>query len=417
MKSKNRNNLHVVKEERDQTDEIIDKIMEELRDEDGSMEELEDKIARHKRRFWFKSGMITLLVLAVVIGTYILLTSQTYSEARVLNKYGDTTLENGNYVEFADGVLKYSRDGIVFLDQKGRERWNQSCQMKHPSAVVVGKTAAVVDIGGNDILVFEASGLKGEIHTTLPIQKISISEQGIVAAILKDNVSPQVVCYDAAGNILVEHKASTAGTGYPVDVSLSPNGEILLVSYLYTYENSVDTKISYYNFGTVGQDKTDHQVTEAKYEDQIMPMTFFAGSDTSIIVGDKQMVIYKGGQIPELHETVEIGKEIKSVFYEEKNIGFILKNEGAKGYELRLYDTAGRQVTSVNFKGEYGNVKISGGQIIMYEGNRLAIFMKSGHKRFEGEMETNIMDMIPMFGFNKYLMMSTGGLEEVRLVK
>lgn len=54
------------------------------------------------------------------------------------------------------------------------------------------KSAAIADKGGNDIIVFQEDGLKGEIHTTLPIEKINVSEQGIVGAILKMTHQPKL---------------------------------------------------------------------------------------------------------------------------------------------------------------------------------------------------------------------------------
>ncbi len=54
--------------------------------------------------------------------------------------------------------------------------------------------------------VFTEDGLKGEIETTLPIEKISVSNQGIVSAILKNENTPRIISYDATGNILVEQQ-------------------------------------------------------------------------------------------------------------------------------------------------------------------------------------------------------------------
>ncbi len=51
----------------------------------------------------------------------------------------------------------------------------------------------------NDVVIFQKDGVKGEIHTTLPIEKATVSSQGIVCAVLKDSSSPKIVCYDTAG--------------------------------------------------------------------------------------------------------------------------------------------------------------------------------------------------------------------------
>ena len=99
--------------------------------------------------------------------------------------YENEEADNSNYREYAGGVLKYSRDGIVYLDKKGQEIWNQPCQMKNPIVEVCKGTAAVGDQSGTSILVFQKDGLKGEIKTTSPIQKLVVSEQGIVGVVLK----------------------------------------------------------------------------------------------------------------------------------------------------------------------------------------------------------------------------------------
>lgn len=413
MKFINRKNLKVVEPEIDPTDTIIDQIIDELREEDPQ-DDLEERIAKHRKRFWIRVIVISVVLISAVTFGYLFVTTQTYSTVRVLD-----AVENdaGNYLAFADGMVKYSKDGISFLSSSGKEKWNHSYQIKHPIVERAGETLAIGDKSGTSIAVFDKNGLKGEISTTLPIQKICVSEQGVVAAILKNDYSPEVICYDATGNILVEHKTAMASTGYPMDISISPNGEILLVTYLYTQENKVTTKIAYFNFGDVGKDKVDHQVAEEEFEDEIIPETFFMSQDVSALVGEKQILIYKGEQIPEKSKEIKIKEEIKSVFHDEENIGVILKSEKKEGYELRVYNENGVELLTTHFTDEYSHVKIEDGQIMMHEGNQLVIYMLSGQKRFEGQTEANILDIVPMTGFNKYLVMNTSGVQKIRLVQ
>ena len=53
----------------------------------------------------------------------------------------------------------------------------------------------------------------------------------------------------------------------------------------------------------------------------------------------------------------------------------------------------------------------------MYDGNNCSIFLKSGIQKFEGEMETNIREIFPIMGVNKYIVINANGMENVRLVK
>ena len=181
---------------------------------------------------------------------YLLINLQTYTKVRVSDTYVGEGAADNNYVQFLDGVLKYSKDGISYLNQSGKENTGTShIKIKNPMIDVSDKSAAVADKEGNDILILQEDGLKGESAYDNADREVSVSEQGIVSAILKNDTSMKVICYDTAGNVLVEHKTSLAGTGYPVDVALSANGGVMQVCYLYTPEWTDGVKdYGQYNF-------------------------------------------------------------------------------------------------------------------------------------------------------------------------
>lgn len=412
-----RKKFRVLEKDQDPTDKIVDRILGELRKEDHPETEAMEEAKRQKRKRWKKTGIIAGSILAVSIGIYLLINLQTYTSVRTVDTYPVSGAASNEYKQFADGVLKYSRDGISYLDQKGSEVWNQAYQIQNPVVDVNETSGAVADKGGNAILVFNEEGLRGEIETDLPIERISVSEQGIVSVMLIDESSSQILCYDAAGNILVEHKTSVNGTGYPMDAALSPDGEILQVLYLYTQNGTITSRVAYYNFGQEGESETDHQVTEQEYKDVVMADGFFMNQSVSAAVGDNMLTIFRGKSVPEEAVKVEIDKEIKSVFHSQKYIGMILKNEGKEGYELRLYNDRGQMAMSEDFSGDYSNVKICGSQVIMYDGKNCSIFTRGGIQKFEGEMNSNILEIFPVAGVNKYIVMNENGMEVVRLVK
>lgn len=380
------------------------------------MKDLQEKIKSHKRRFWKRVVLVTVTLLAAVVSTYLLVEVQTYTKMREIQNYGSAGVDNSNYMQFSTGVLKYSRDGIAFLNRSGEEQWNQSYQIKNPVINIYKDSAAVADQGGNDILVFDKKGLKGEIHTNYPIERIVVSGNGIVSALLKNESTPQIVCYDSMGNVLVEHRASLTGTGYPVGMAISPDGTMLQVSYLCVTDGVEATRVVYYDFEKPNEEE-DYLAAEEIYKSTVIPTSFFLNEATSVLVGDEAFMIFKGADEPKLSKTVELKKEIKSVFYDEEYIGFVLKNSGEEGYELRLYNMAGSQKLSKTFTGEYSNVKVSRGNVIMYDGKKCAIISEWGVLKFEGELEAEVLEILPLTGVNKYLVMNTGGMEEVRLVK
>lgn len=384
---------------------------------DPSVEELEQQVRDYRKKTRRRMLVGVLIVILVLVGVYLFIHLQTYTKVRTIDVYKLSDAGNCSYREFGNDVLKYSRDGIALVDRKGEEVWNQSYQMQNPDVFTFGKAAVVSDKGGNDMVVVEESGVKGEIETTLPIEKAVVSSQGIVAAILKGDGNPEIVCYDAEGNILAELDTDMTGNGYPMDIALSENGEVLLVSYMAVENGTTVTKIYGYNFGEAGSKKQNYEVLSDTYKNVVAPMTFFMDQQTSVVVADDRLLIYKGDEIPKLEKTVKIEKEIKSAFYSPAYIGLVLKNEGEAGYELCLYNKSGSKVMSEKFTGDYANIKIDGMQVIMYDGTQCSIFTRTGIHKFEGEMDDAVYEMFPVMGVNKYIVMNANGMQVVRLVK
>lgn len=364
-----------------------------------------------------KRLIIVAAVIVIGVALYLFVNLRTYASVAVTETISIAGAADSGYEEFAGGVLKYSRDGISYLNMDGEEQWNLPYQIKTPFVEVNKVSAAVACKGGNDIMIFQKDGLKGEIKTTLPIEKLTLSEQGIVCAILKNDSSPKVICYDTAGNILVEHNVSLSGMGYPMDAAISADGEVLQVSYLYVYEGKLLSKVAYYNFGKAGENVEDHQIAYKEYKNTIVATGFFMDDRTSVVVGDNCMTIFKGKEQIKEAAAIVFDKEVQCIGHSDKYIAVVLANSGETGYELCVYNKSGKLVTNEAFSGSYRNIKISGTQIIMYDGKECMIFLKNGVQKFNGEMNSSIMEIIPVSGVNKYVVMNANGMESVRLVK
>ena len=416
MKQRKNRNLHVVRESEDPTDKRAGRLYGQAEVE-VTEREIRAELIRQGRKRQQRIAIVCIIIVIVSVMTYLLVSLQTYTKVRVSDTYPEKGASDNSYVQFLDGVIKYSKDGIAYMDQTGKEVWNQSYQIKNPMLDVNNKSVAVADKDGNDILIFQEEGLKGEVHTTMPVERISVSEQGIVSAILKNESAMKIMCYDIKGNVLVEHKTTLAGTGYPIDIALSADGNLMQVLYLYTQKGQIVSRLHYYNFGDAGEGKTDHQVTAENYKDTILASGFFMNAETSAAVGDNRVVICEGKDTPEQVANIKLDKEIKNVFHSEKYVGLILKNQGKSGYELRLYDKTGKVVLSKDFKGDYKHVKICNNQVIMYDGKNCNIYMKNGIQKFKGETDSHILEIFPVEGVNRYIIMSANGMEKVRLVK
>ena len=116
--------------------------------------EVKKKVRRlHKEKVKDILAIVILAALAVC-GTYLLLKNQTYDRARSASSYTNDISDTNSYVQFAGGIVRYNRDGVVFLNRRNEEQWIQSTQIQNPIVEVKDEAFAVADRGGQPILVF-----------------------------------------------------------------------------------------------------------------------------------------------------------------------------------------------------------------------------------------------------------------------
>lgn len=378
---------------------------------------LHGQMQMRRMRVWKRVFIALFLLILIAIGALMVLRYVTYDYVNVTKAYESESAANGNYELYAGGVLEYSKDGVAMLEKTGEEIWNHPCQMSNPFVDICNDSVAVADKGGTSILVFQKDGLKGEIQTTRPIENVAVSSQGIVAAVLKDEEVPRVICYDAKGNILVEHKATFSSTGYPVDIALSQDGNVLIVSYLGAKGSVMEGRVAYYNFGEAGENKTEHRVAEMKYENSVVPVVDFLNKSISVIMTDHSFVLVKGTEEPEKICEVTLDKEMKSIAYNDEIIAVVLKNAGNAGCELRTYKLDGQQIYSCELEGEYTDIKVVDDKVFLFNGTKCAIYNGIGICKYNGNIEMQIMDIYPARGYEKYIVIGADGFQEIQLAK
>lgn len=381
------------------------------------LSEIMKKVHKFRRAKVRRILVLIVLIILAVCGTYLLLKNQSYGHARTAAEYSSDISDTSNYAQFANGIVRYNRDGVAFLNNKNEEQWIQPTQLQNPVITVKEESFAVADNGGNNILVFSEEGLRGEIETTLPIEKISISDQGIVSVLMRNGSTPSIITYDAAGNILAEIQITQGTMGYPTAMEMSDDGNTLAVSYLYLDGVNIKSRVIYYNFGEAGQENADNIVSSEEYDNTVMADIFFMGGGRSVAVGDNSFVIYRGTDTPQPEKTIVIDQEIQSVFHSDQYIGFILLNQEKSGYEVRLYNRIGEQLISREIPGNYSNVKMDGDEIIMFEGSRCCIVTATGIIKYDGNLDVDALEIFRAFGVNRYYVMSVDELRVIYLTK
>lgn len=257
-----------------------------------------EKIRSHKLKVFFRTIAIAAIVLLTVIVVYVSWRDREYSEAEISL---DATISNSadsKVISLGGNIVQYSKDGVSCYSSTGQPVWNQTYEMQNPIAHTCNSVIAIGDYNGHNIYVSNTNGAMGVVDTNLPIRDFCVSSQGVVAAVLDGTDVTWIYLYDSEGNTLANFKTTMKDSGYPISISLSPNAELLCVSYLYPEEGALKTSVAFFNFGSVGQNSIDNYASGYDYPGVVVPYVQFINGNTAFALSDDRIMFYAGDQKP-----------------------------------------------------------------------------------------------------------------------
>lgn len=371
--------------------------------------ELSRKIRRHRVQSVLRIVLITAVVISLAVFLIVQYKNQVFS-GYVITRQGEfTALENTSYVENNGSVIRYSKDGISNTDMKGEVVWNLTYEMQSPIVRTADGYVAVGDYNGHIIYLVDQSGTSYEIDTKLPLRNFSVSSTGVVAAILEDTGNSWINVFNKDGLQIVEAKATMSKTGYPLAVSLS--GEVMGVSYFYVDGSTMRSSVTFYNFGGVGENTTDHIVSSYAYTDSVVPMIQFMDNDTAFAVADNKLMFFEGSKKPVSSADILLNGEIQGVYYSNTHVGLLFYDQtGENKYRLDVYDASGKKDMSHGFDMDFKDILIRNDQIMIYNEAQCIVVGLNGTVKYTGTFENKVHFAAATDSPRKYILIMTDGL-------
>lgn len=391
------------------------------KDIDDSEDEVkQDKRARMRvNPVAFGKLAIGIVVVIFAIGIVQLIPGANYNGYEVVEETSVTNASMVDYVPYQQSLLKYSRDGATYVNEKGEAVWTETFAMKMPAADVCGDYVAIADLNGNDVYVFDKEGKVSSTTMPYTVCDIAVAGQGEFAVILEGKKENYINLYDRNGTQIMERKTAIDQNGYPLDVDLSVNGEKLFSSYLSINEKGeLESKLTASNYGKVGQNENaDRIVGGYQFEDTIVPKVEFLDNNTICAFGDNQFVIYSMREKSSEKAVIPFESEIQSVVYNSQYVGVVLLNDdkSEEPYVLKLYNTNGHEVLSKKIDIDYSNVRMNEEEIIFTGGTECKIYTLKGKLKFSYVFPKNVKDMVPTGYSKRYIVLYDSGSEVVRL--
>lgn len=376
---------------------------------------LKQQIRAHRRKMAIRLICAAAVLGAMSAAAIFLLKNQTYTGYTVVSGIERKYTEGSTLLPHLNGFLTYSKDGISYTDYKGNAMWNQTYDMQAPKVAVRSGWVAVGDYNGNLIYKISPEGTAVQIDTNLPIKNLAVSANGVVAAVLEDGDVTWINVYNPSGEKAVGIKTTMQKSGYPVELSLSDNGRLMLVSYLKAESGSMKSVVSFYNFGEVGQNYTDTMVSSYEYADAVVPFAVFNNAETAISVANNQFVLYEGSEIPKNISQNFIQEEIRDVRYDGTHVGFVFEGtEGTGKYRIDIYNMNGQLVLSQPFHLEYRDILLSGDELIIYNEAECLIYTLHGKQKYEGDIPEQTQ-LLKTLGGNRFLAVTLSGMDIIEL--
>lgn len=375
-----------------------------------------EKIMKHKLTFLYRILLVVIVIAAIVAMVVVQYNRHIYTGYDIVDSIPRERASEATDIRLKNAVLTYSKDGAHCTDAKGNVTWNQTYEIQDTKIAVCQDVVAIGNYNGRSIYLGNTEKQLGEITTTMPVRDLAVSATGYVTAVLADTDVTWINTYNSEGENIYSGQAHMNNSGYPAAISLSPNGELLGVSYVYIDAGTVKTNIAFYNFGPVGANQNDYLVSVHSYPDLLALTLHFMDDETAFAVGDSRLMIYKGAQKPTSAAEYLFDQEIQAVFYSEKYVGIVfMSDEADSQYKMEVYNTGAEKVGSYYFDIDYNEIFFGQDTFTAYNETDCLVMTLGGVEKYNGHFSKTVNLMIPTGSAYKYLLVTDTSIDTIQL--
>ena len=295
------------------------------------------------------------------------------------------------YEGFQNGLMRVSNDGITYINDIGEAKWTIAYNMKEPIYERNERYFSIADKNGYEFYIFDEKGLVGSNTATNPIQKISLSSDGILYVLQSDEENSYINVFRDSGEIIdISIKTNLVSDGVAIDFSTSDDGQELVVSYVCLNNEKLYTKATYYNFGEIGQRANSKRVVGEfvkELDNKFLARTYFFDNDNSFLIfdGGVYFVSTKNRSLPTIISKKEFDIKIRSISYNKKYLAIIFEDN-----KMIIYNREGILLADKQIDFDYESFYINEDYAIFLYGNRVMIYDSRGRMIFDKDMEVEI---------------------------
>lgn len=382
-----------------------------------AQQEIAEQIRRHRHKIVRRVIIGVFVVVLLLAGAQLWSALRSYDSYEIRNKTEQQDSGVVKYASFLGKTVEYNNDGIVYRDTDNELIWNQSFEMSTPMLSACESYLAVYDQGGTSIYIMTTTGLSKKIETSTPISTVCVASQGTVAVLMKEDNVSRVRLYDRKGNELANGEFYVEKGSFPVDIALSYDAQKLAVDMLDVKEGKVSSTISFYNFGSVGQNEIDNNVGTYSYEDMFISEISYVAADRMVALSDTGFLVFEGTQKPSLKRQVDFEQEVQSVFCNNKYVGVTYTSTKAEGsWHIKVYDLSGNTAMENDTAIAYNRIEfLDRNEVCVRDEYSCEIYTIHSIRKFAYTFDQQLYKILSGSDSTTYTFVLSGETDEVRL--
>lgn len=370
--------------------------LKEKQKREANKSDYKEKIRKHRLTNVYRVILVLAAVCVLAAIAYVQFKNHIYTDYEVMSSVSFESAGSSKSIRLGSNILTYSNDGAHCTNSTGTVLWNQTFEMQDIILAMSGDVVAIGDYNGREIYILNSMEKLGEVNTTMPIRSIAVSETGRVAVAVADTKTTWIYIYRTDGTQEYEIKTTMNQSGYPVAFSLSPNGELLGMSCIYVDSGVLKSRVAFYNFGSVGENKSDYLVNAYTYSDCIISHIKFLNGKTAVAVGDDRLLFYSGTQIPELQAQYLFEDEVQGVYTGESYVGLLFRSDKPdQKNEITIYGTDSEIVGTYYFNTDFTDIFFGQDIFVAYNSTECLISTFDGLEKYNGTFDKSVCLMIP----------------------
>ncbi len=375
-----------------------------------------EKLFKHRAKIATRIIVFVAVMILAALFFYIRYLNKEYTAYEVLSTVENQVVTGARVELLGDKFLIYGNDGAKCVNNKGDVIWNVTYEMQNPKVDIDNNVVGIADYNGSTIHMMNTESVLGEISTGMPIRLFRVSAKGLAIAVLDDSQKMPIYIYGSDGEQKAFFHTTMRNSGYPIAVCISDAGYLVGISYLYEDAASYKTNIAFYNFGEVGQNKTDNLVSGNTYANAIVPCMEFVGDSKAVAVADNRLMVYSGAEIPTSTGEVLVQEEIQAVFFGEEYVALVHNNtEGEDKYRIDIYNGSGECEDTVYYNEEYSEMFFDEDRLIIYGTEYFFVHNVNGIDKYKGEIGPGVLAVMPTKVSNRFVVVTNESIDTIEL--